>query len=536
MRLPLWTFVVTLCTAGLLLATSSRQPMGWDEGDTIFRAEAIVHAWQESGAPGHATFWEWAKDANSWPFTTAREGHPSLAAIVIALGSQLAPSWFDPLTQFRFGPMLLFAVATGAMFYRLVREYRLLVVGFMAVGVLVEMSRMFAHAHLATLDAPLTACWLLAWAAFAPACRDKRFIPLFGLALGMTLSAKFTGWLAPLPLLAWSVLYRDRGGIIALAAGVPLAVAVFVALNPPLWSAPVEGLREFFALNLDRSAQGKLNISTQFFGRMYNLDYPLPWYNTLAWTAITITPMALLTGCMGIWASVKRWRVDRAAILLVLNWATLIIVRALPWSPPHDAERLILPSFAFFAALCGVGIGRGLYRESLLSDEKIIAQGWAKVLMTIVLVAGGFDAFTYFPHGLSYYNRLTGGISGATSLGMEPTYYWDSLDDAALAWLREHTADNEKVAFAPAPPRNLALLKRWGKLDHLPSDPGTFRWYVLQRRPSAMTSADHWLVEHATPAYENKLSGVPLLQIYSYADYERSKAATKGAVNTDTDY
>jgi hypothetical protein len=258
---------------------------------------------------------------------------------------------------------------------------------------------------------------------------------------------------------------------------------------------------------------------------MHDLDHPLPWYNTLVWTAITISPVPMLIGCIGLVASLRRWRSDRGAILITCQWATLIIVRALPWSPPHDAERLILPSFAFFAALIGVGIGRALYRDSLLLPEKIVAQGWAKIAMMIALVAPTVDSIMYFPHGLSFYNRLVGGLNGASALGMEPTYYWDSLDRETLAWLSAHTAGDEKIAFGAAPPKNLALLKRWGLLERLPNEEATFRWYVIQRRPSAWSTADRWLIDNEQPAFQRTLSGVPLLDVYSFEQYQRATQA-----------
>jgi hypothetical protein len=68
------------------------------------------------------------------------------------------------------------------------------------------------------------------------------------------------------------------------------------------------------------------------------------------------------------------------------------------------------------------------------------------------------------------------------------------------------------------------LLKRWGLLARLPSEPGQFRWYVLQRRPSAQQPADLWLIEHARPAYQRTFLGVPLVEVYGYADYERAVA------------
>ena len=67
------------------------------------------------------------------------------------------------------------------------------------------------------------------------------------------------------------------------------------------------GCATFFALNLNRGDRPSHNITTQFFGRIYNLDYPLPWYNTLVWTAITVSPLMVLLGIGG-------HRVERAPL------------------------------------------------------------------------------------------------------------------------------------------------------------------------------------------------------------------------------
>jgi hypothetical protein len=523
------------CAATLLAGTSPWLALVWDEGDTIVRAELVSASIGRSPHPRVPAHGETEKKTDhaigqrqpEWPYTTVREGHPPLAGLIVAAGMMGAPDWLDPLTRARLGPIVFFSLAVGAMYYRLMRDYRSAAVGVMAVAALLTMPRLFAHAHYATLDGPLTACWLLAWAAFAPAVRDWRWIPAFGIALGLALAAKFTGWLAVLPFAAWTLLYRDRGGLRALAVGVPVALGLFVAVNPPLWSEPLSGLRTFFDLSLNRAARPEHNVTTWFFGRMYDLDHPLPWYNTLAWTALTVTPIVLLLGGIGIVSSVRRWRTDRASMLLVLNWATLIVVRAFPFAPPHDAERLILPSFAFFAALVGVGIGRSMYRATLLSSERIPAQGWAKVAMAIAIAAAAFDTIGYFPHNLSYYSRLVGGLRGANALGLEPTYYWDALDGEALDWLAEHTGPDEKIAFGAAPPRNLELLRRWGRLERLPDEPGRFRWYVIQRRPSAHSDADLWLLEHAQPVYQRTRWGVPLLDVYPYEQYEQAVFATR---------
>jgi hypothetical protein len=138
---------------------------------------------------------------------------------------------------------------------------------------------------------------------------------------------------------------------------------------------------------------------------------------------------------------------------------------------------------------------------------------------------------------LSYYNLAIGGLRGATALGMEPTYYWDGLDDSVLDWLHQNTSEGEKVRFAAGPSENLALMRQWGTLrrDFDANTPGRFRWYVLQRRPSAWQPADRWLIEHGTPSFRNMpRSGgigpwrldVALVEVYAYQEYLRAQMAT----------
>jgi hypothetical protein len=57
----------------------------------------------------------------------------------------------------------------------------------------------------------------------------------------------------------------------------------------------------------------------------------------------------------------------------------------------------------------------------------------------------------------------------------------------------------------------------------------------LQHRPSAWQAPDRWLIEHAQPAYRKvvrrggvgpwRLDDVPLVEVYSYGDYQRARAA-----------
>lgn len=531
--LLLASMAVAAVWAATLLATSPGLPMTWDEGSAIWRSEGIARWFGAlaAGGWGNQALDPFSREgiAECWRYTTQIEGHPALYGIAIAAGRWVSGAWLRPLDSYRFGPILLFAVGAGAMFYRVAREYSM-AAGLGAVAALMLLPRMFAHAHFASFDGPLVACWVLAWAAFAPARESRRGAILFGLALGMTLSAKATGWLAPLGFLAWTLVYRDRAGTKAMAWGMAVALATFFLLNPPLWHDPIRGCATFFQMNFGRS---EFNISTQFFGRMYNLDHPLPWYNTLAWTGITVPLGILLLVAVGVAVVLRRWRDDRAGTLLLANALVLLVVRALPGVPPHDGVRLFLPSFAFLAALAGVGAAA------------VIAWAWRSsrvaLIAVLALYAGSATStIWYAPQWLSYYNLAIGGLPGATALGMEPTYYWDGLDRSVLDWLDEHTGPGEKVQFAAPSLENLLLMRRWGTLpvEFRARAPGTYRWHVIQHRPSGWQPADRWLVEHAEPAYRKTIRGggwgpwrldVPLVEIYSYSQYLEACEAVRPA-------
>ena len=86
---------IAILSALLLLATSSSMTIAWDEGDTILRAEQIAQLAAESGLPDRPSFLNAIRREPNWPYTTQREGHPSLVGILVACGSSIAPSWFD---------------------------------------------------------------------------------------------------------------------------------------------------------------------------------------------------------------------------------------------------------------------------------------------------------------------------------------------------------------------------------------------------------------------------------------------------------
>jgi hypothetical protein len=129
------------------------------------------------------------------------------------------------------------------------------------------------------------------------------------------------------------------------------------------------------------------------------------------------------------------------------------------------------------------------------------------------------------PVPLSYYSPIVGGLSGATKLGMEPTYYWDALDSDARRWLTEHTLPERTIDFRSFP-HSWLYLRRTGDLPRRLArvDRGKPQWVVLQNRPGAFSDADRELLANGQAAYVVTKLGVPLIWVFPYADVERLKA------------
>ena len=115
--------------------------------------------------------------AQYWWFTTWSEGHPAWFAIPIAIGKLLLTGPLTTLTASRVGPIFIFAVACGAVAFRLKRQIGL-VAAMVAPIALLTMPRMFSDAHFATQDGQLTAWWLLLWlvAAFGSVDMERQTV------------------------------------------------------------------------------------------------------------------------------------------------------------------------------------------------------------------------------------------------------------------------------------------------------------------------------------------------------------------------
>lgn len=555
--------LVATGTLALLLATLNDYGMAWDEGFTVEREERLREwfarvvgdssprsrarttilsklesrsAYLRRAGPDAASPWSGESLRFYWQF--AREepnGHPPFYALLGLAGWALSHHALPPPGSYRFGPALLFAMTAGAVYRVMARHYGRAAASMAVLGLL-TMPRMFAHAHLASYDAPTLCLWFLAVAAFLRAVEPPpdeghararswpwtwSWTVAFGVAWGCAAATKLTGWFLPFPLAAWACLYRDRRAARTLVLGGVVAALVMYALNPTWWADPVGGVRAFLESNLTR--ERLLPIPTLFFGRVYL--FALPWYNTLVLTAIVVPPATLGLALLGIGRVVGGRLRDRVGTLFLGCWAFFMVLRALPKAPGHDGERQFLAAFVFLACLSGVGLASIAAWLDRIAVPRV-ARTIAFAVMAVAAGAGAWSTWRYHPLQLSYYNALIGGLAGASRAGMEPTYYWDAVTPDVREWLNAHTEPGRSVAFV-FPAVTFEYLHHWGllrpspltKVGHAP------RWFVVMNRPGHLRypsrTLGQYLLDHARPAFVKTLDvapDVPLIAIFSGED------------------
>ncbi len=108
--------------------------------------------------------------------------------------------------------------------------------------------------------------------------------------------------------------------------------------------------------------------------------------------------------------------------------------------------------------------------------------------MVVLLAAQGWGVATIHPFGLSYYNALVGGLPGAEMLGLELTYWGDSVDGVLLDRLASEAREGDTAALAPtlAPDQGkIATTRRLARIPVVIADQdGASRadWLVVSRR------------------------------------------------------
>lgn len=551
-----------------MVATEPRLAMVWDEGYTLGR-EQRVKEWFVAMSDPPRFAGAWARQRSNliqdvkamprrdevdsrakllapaavtwfWPFGREEpHGHPPFYAIVGLIGDAIdgltghawLPAWKGELSRARFGPMLVFSLAAGAIFGAFLRRWGAWP-ALAASAAWTLHPHLFALGHYAGYDAILSALWVGAILAFSRAVADGSrgtnpswgWVVVFGVLCGWAADTKLTGWFLPLPFVAWTLLTRSRRGLLTIAVGGLVAFVALYLFNPPWWTDLVGGPTRFLQSNLTRARTRPIRV--MFLGQMYNTPIDsLPPYNTLVWTAIA-TPVGFLA--LALIGSVRAIR-DRASsdplpILALGHWVFLLILRAMPHTPGHDGVRQFLPAFGCLALVAGVGAAW------LVSHSR----KWGRIVIALAVAEGVAGVAMMMPVPLSYYSPIVGGLPGAARLGMEPTYYWDALSQEALDRLASATPPDRTVRFATFPTSWLYLRDVAAMRFRLfPVERGRPAWYVVQNRPGEFDEVHRDLVRRLGPKHVLVAKfGVPLVWAIPYDEVEQAldaAAAPRGS-------
>ncbi|MCA8998909.1 MAG: phospholipid carrier-dependent glycosyltransferase [Planctomycetaceae bacterium] len=317
---------------------------------------------------------------------------------------------------------------------------------------LVTMPRLFGHSHLATLEPMMDLTYAATILFTADRLAGKERLQwkdgvLPGILLGLALLTKMQGvFLVPL-LTIWLLGNWRWQGILSLVVVAVTSFAVFFVGWPWLWTDPLPRIWEYFARSTERPI-----IYCYYLGTRY-ADRDVPWH--YPWVMFTVT-MPLLWLALGTWglvprdsnkAAARRWQ------LLIGGMALPFIVFTIPGVPVYDGVRLFLVSFPLWGVFVGMGVHRLLTNPTSPSDEMshdTKRRKWVVNWGTVFLFASVVGSlWRLHPLHLSYFNELTGGLSGATNLGMEPTYWGDSVTPEFLRRCHEKLPDGATVAIAP---------------------------------------------------------------------------------------
>ena len=339
------------------------------------------------------------------------------------------------------------------------------------------------------------------------------WVVVFGILLACAMGTKLTGWFLPLPMLAWSAWNRDRRGLAASVVGTIIGFGLLVLIIPPWWHDPMVGLVRFFQSNLSRGET--MRIKTLFLGTLYETpNGSLPWYNTIVWT-LMVTPVGFLVlGFVGIIRAIAAS--PRRSFGDALPHALGVPDDAegqMPHTPGHDGVRQFLPAFGVLALLVGLGAEVCLRHLG----------AWARPLIVLAVAEGAvsvgpmtcrsssvlLQSVRWRPPRRDPDGNGTDILLGCPSAGGARLVEHPHAGGSAKVWISRYLL-------------SWLYLRQMGKLRPgiLPTDPGTWAWYVLQNRPGQLRPMERDLIAYGHPAKVFSKWGIPLLWVFPARELE----------------
>jgi energy-converting hydrogenase Eha subunit C len=456
--------------------------ISWDE-PFYYRTARGYAAW--AGEAGRSGAFSAERLEQTFGLRPLKNDHPTLARIVGALTLTALRGPLGEFWAYRFSAPLLLGVLVAALYLHVARAGGR-TAAFAAVLLLVTMPRFYTDSHIAATDAALSVFWFLAAVTFERACEGRGPWWLPGVAFGLCMSVKFTGFLVPVPLLAWGLAYRRRD-LLRPALGLLLGPFVFLLLQPAMWHQPLAGIADFVRLSVTRESWNPHWVL--FLGRVY--DFSGPWYYAPFLVLATVPEITLLLSLAGAARALRNRLRDAWAGSSLIHFGFFMLLTMAPAAPLFDGVRLFLPAFVFLGILAGYGF------EGLTGELGARAAGWRDrypqrfralraLPVALLVILAPLPLARIYPYGLEYYNRLVGGVRGAHAAGLETTYWWTVLTEEHLARINQLLPRDARLRFVPMDPDLHELYRELGLLraDIRVVEGGEFDYALVLSRPS----------------------------------------------------
>ncbi|MHC4713600.1 MAG: ArnT family glycosyltransferase [Planctomycetota bacterium] len=388
--------------------------------------------------------------------------HPPLAKYAMAVSIQLFGRPMGILYAARVASVMATAALLAAV-YLFTLRIRGRFEAALAAILLALMPRFFANGLLAVLDVPTALSWFVAAALFYLSMENRRLAWLAGLAAGLAFATKMNAIMLPLVLWPWGLYFHRKKALPAITWSLILTPVLFFALWPFLWGSPLISLGKYFgekfgfvvsmykALGVDLVSHGdaahrmlqRTAVPVTLFHTTY-VNGP-PCYYALVMTAVT-TPPGILAAAAG---GAARWLREReeAKLFSFLIWNIVfwLILFSSGLAKAYDGVRLFLNIFPFVAILAALGV-----RWAWDAVRRSALPQWAAVLLVTVFVASqSVGCFLFGAFGLSYHNMLIGGLKGADRIGLDVTFWGETLDPTFLEYVNHTGPQGARIATYP---------------------------------------------------------------------------------------
>lgn len=370
---------------------------------------------------------------------TVEDVHPPLRKIVSGITHELLTTrlhLIDNTRGYRISSLIFVFPFMLAFSYIAIGQF-----GYFVGTVVPFMFTLLPHVlfltPLVTMDYAIAALWFISVVTAVKGMRNNKWLTISAVTVGLSLLTKLHGFLIFVPIgmyWAWyfrkdfTVKHRKKKtlfALIKLGYLIIVALIIYIAGWPWIWTSPFAHLAEYFRLQLVHDS-----VPVYVLGTTY--ERVGWWYTPLMF--LTTTPVFVLLFFLigSIYAIRKGREWDR---LMLVNGLFPLVFFSLPWVYRYDWVRLFLAAFPFVCLLAGRGIVViiGSFRPSI----RVIGMS---IIFTVWIATVYHSVIRIHPWESAYYNEIVGGISGASRLGFE-TEFWGNAYLGVLPWMNKNKKD-----------------------------------------------------------------------------------------------